>query len=104
MHASPNNFFPVLFFWIFSDLHFAECFSLPSVFWHSAKPLPSARQKALGKDVFADEIFAECPLPSVTLDKAFAECNRGFAECPRQSAKPLNPVVYVTEVASLPYF
>jgi hypothetical protein len=27
---------------------------------------------ALGKDVFADEIFAEYPLPSVTLGKAFA--------------------------------
>jgi hypothetical protein len=38
---------------------------MPSISWHSAKPLPSARQKALGKDVFADEIAAECPLPSV---------------------------------------
>jgi hypothetical protein len=36
---------------------------------------------ALGKDVFADEIAAECPLPSATLGKIFAECNRGFAEC-----------------------
>jgi hypothetical protein len=62
-------------------LLFAECF------------LALGKGKALGKDVFADEIFAEYPLPSVTLGKAFAECNRGFAECPRHSAKPLNPVV-----------
>jgi hypothetical protein len=32
-------------------------------------------------------------LPSITLGKAFAECNRGFAKCPRHSVKPLNPVV-----------
>jgi hypothetical protein len=88
-------FFSCFIFWIFSELHFAECFSLPIAFWHSAKPLPSARQKALGKDVFADEIFAEYPLPSVTLGKAFAECNLGFAESPRHSAKPLNPVVSI---------
>jgi hypothetical protein len=31
-------------------------------------------KKALGKEPFADEIFAECSLPSVTLGKAFAEC------------------------------
>jgi hypothetical protein len=97
----PIIFFPVSFFWIFSDLHFAECFSLPSVFWHSAKALPSARQKALGKDVFADEIAAECPLPSVTLGKAFAECNRGFAECLGHSAKPLNPVVQIVSEDSV---
>jgi hypothetical protein len=87
VHASPNKFFFSYFiFWIFFDLHFAECFSLPSVFL------------ALGKDVFADEIAAECPLPSVTLGKGFAECNSGFAECPRHSAKPLIPVVYVCQV------
>jgi hypothetical protein len=32
-------------------------------------------------------------LPGVTLGKAFAECFLGFAECPRHSAKVLNPVV-----------
>jgi hypothetical protein len=94
VHASPNKFvFFCFIFWIFFDLYFAECFYLPSIFWHSAKSLPNARQKALGKDVFADEIAAECPLPSVTCGKAFAECNRGFAECPKHSAKPLIPVV-----------
>jgi hypothetical protein len=87
-----NSFFSILFFWIFLDLY-SECFSLPSVFWHSAKPLPSARQKALGKDIFADKIAAECRLPSVTLGKGFAECNRVFAECSRYSAKPLIPIV-----------
>jgi hypothetical protein len=36
--------------------------------------LSSARQKALGKGGFADVLFAEPYLPSVTLGKAFAEC------------------------------
>jgi hypothetical protein len=36
--------------------------------------LPSARQKALGKEGFADALFAESSLPSVTLGKGFAEC------------------------------
>jgi hypothetical protein len=36
--------------------------------------LPSAREKALGKEGFADALFAEPSLPSVTLGKAFAEC------------------------------
>jgi hypothetical protein len=35
---------------------------------------------ALGKEIFADEIFAERPLSSVALGKAFAECLAGFAE------------------------
>jgi hypothetical protein len=54
---------------------FAECFlTLGKVFAECPK-------KALGKEPFADEIFAECSLPSVTLDKAFAECKIAFAEC-----------------------
>jgi hypothetical protein len=36
--------------------------------------LPSAREKALGKEGFADALFAEPSLPSVTLGKVFAEC------------------------------
>jgi hypothetical protein len=32
--------------------------------------LPSAREKALGKEGFADALFAEPSLPSVTLGKA----------------------------------
>jgi hypothetical protein len=40
-------------------------FSLPSAKWHSAKSLPSARQKVLGKDAVADVQFAERSLPSV---------------------------------------
>jgi hypothetical protein len=75
------------------DIFFAECHQ-----GHSAKPpspspgavttaflcrvlsgtrqrgLPSAREKALGKEAFADAVFAESSLPSVALDKAFAEC------------------------------
>ena len=59
----------------------------------SAKPLSSAREKTLGKTVFADQFFAVCSLPSAALDKGFAECNLAFAECLRHSAKNLNPVV-----------
>jgi hypothetical protein len=55
--------------------------------------LPSVRKKALGKEPFADEIFAEYYLPSVTLGKAFAECKIAFAECLRHSAKNAIPVV-----------
>jgi hypothetical protein len=36
--------------------------------------LPSAREKVLGKDVFADALYAEPSLPSATLNNAFAEC------------------------------
>jgi hypothetical protein len=36
--------------------------------------LASAREKALGKEGFADALFAEPSLPSVTLGKVFAEC------------------------------
>jgi hypothetical protein len=50
-------------------------------------------KKALGKEPFADEIFAECSLPSVTLGKAFAECKKAFAECLRHSSKNAIPVV-----------
>jgi hypothetical protein len=50
-------------------------------------------KKALGKEPFADEIFAECSLPSVTLGKAFAEWKIAFAECLRHSAKNAIPVV-----------
>jgi hypothetical protein len=57
--------------------------------------LPSVRKKALGKEPFADEIFAECSLSSVTLGKAFAECKIAFAECLRHSAKNAIPVVSV---------
>jgi hypothetical protein len=35
------------------------------------RQLPSAREKVLGKEGFADALFAEPSLPSV---KAFAEC------------------------------
>ena len=43
--------------------------------------LPSARDTTLGKVRIAVGFFAECRLPSVTLDKYFAECNLSFAEC-----------------------
>jgi hypothetical protein len=85
-----------------SDLNFAECHLSGTrqrrrhgpKHRHGYFSLPSARQKALGKDVFAGIFATECPLPSVTLGKAFAECFRSFAECPRHLAKVLNPVVH----------
>jgi hypothetical protein len=43
--------------------------------------LPSAREKALGKEGFADALFAEPSLPSVTLGKAFAECHTRQSLC-----------------------
>jgi hypothetical protein len=70
-------------------------FSLPSAKWHSAKSLPSARQKVLGKEAVADVQFAERSLPSVTLGKAFAECKIAFAVCLRHTAKEMIPVVPV---------
>jgi hypothetical protein len=48
--------------------------------------LPSAREKVLGKEGFADALCAEPSLPSATLGKAFAECFR-------HSAKAVIPVV-----------
>ena len=68
-------------------------FSLPSAKWHSAKSLPSARQKVLGKEAVADVQFAERSLPSVTLGKGFAECKIAFAVCLEHTAKKLIPVV-----------
>ena len=41
---------------------------------------------ALGKEIFADKICAERPLPSAALGKA-------FAECPQHSAKRASAVV-----------
>jgi hypothetical protein len=55
--------------------------------------LPSAREKVLGKEGFADALFAEPSLPSATLGKAFAECFYGFAGCGGPSAKLPFPVV-----------
>jgi hypothetical protein len=56
--------------------------------------LPSAREKVLGKEGFADVLFVESSLSSATLGKAFAECFWGFAKCFRHSAKHPFPVVY----------
>jgi hypothetical protein len=36
--------------------------------------LPSAREKVLGKEAFADALFVGPSLPSATLGKVFAEC------------------------------
>jgi hypothetical protein len=50
-------------------------FSLSSTTWHSVKSVPSAREKVLSKEGFADVLCAEPSLPSVTLGKGFAECD-----------------------------
>jgi len=46
--------------------HFFGFFSVPTLpsVGHSAKALPSARQKTLDKDAFADGFFVELSLPS----------------------------------------
>jgi hypothetical protein len=48
---------------------------------------------ALGKEAFADRIFAEGALPRAALSKGFAEGLRGFAESLGPSAKQLALVV-----------
>jgi hypothetical protein len=82
-----------------SPRHHDDDFSLPSTIWHSAKYLSSAREKVLGKEVFADVLFAEPSLPSATLGKACAECFSGFAECFRHSAK--KPILVVSYIYSI---
>jgi hypothetical protein len=76
-------------------------FSLSSAKWHSAKSLPSARQKVLGKEAVADVQFAERSVPSVTLGKAFVECKIAFAVCLRHTAKALIPVVHIGAMDSM---
>jgi hypothetical protein len=44
-------------------------------------------QKILGKEPFADKMFAEYFLSSVTSGKVIAECKMTFTECLRYSAK-----------------
>jgi len=75
-------------------LDFFSVPTLPSV-GHSAKALPSARQKTLGKDTFADPFFTECPLPSAALDKAFVECKLGFAETESGSGGWVSACLYI---------
>jgi hypothetical protein len=78
------NFFQFLICRVF---FFAECLlTLGKVFAECPK-------KALGKEPFANEIFVECSLSSVTLGKGFVECKIAFAECLRHSAKNAIPVV-----------
>jgi hypothetical protein len=48
-------------------------FFFPECFLTLGKVFAECPKKELGKKPFADEIFAECSLPSVTLGKAFAE-------------------------------
>jgi hypothetical protein len=48
---------------------------------------------ALGKEGFADQIFAEIALPRAALGKGFAEGLKSFAESLGASAKKPSPVV-----------
>jgi hypothetical protein len=54
---------------------------------HDNFSLPSARQKTLGKEIFADEIFAVYSLPSAALGKVFAEGKLAFAPGIQQSMR-----------------
>jgi len=65
---------------------------LPSAGLALGKDFAECRFLALGKEIFADKVFAERPLPSAALGKAFAECLPGFAECPQHSAKRASAV------------
>jgi hypothetical protein len=76
-------------------LFFAESFSTLS------KVFAECPIKVLDKEVFAYKIFIEYYLPSVTLDKGFAECKMTFAECLRHSAKNVIPVVVLGRRSSL---
>jgi hypothetical protein len=61
--------------------------------WLSAKSLPSARVLALGKFLFAGEVYTGWPLPSTALGKGFTGGFGPFAECPWHSAYNSIPVV-----------
>ena len=75
--ASPEFFFEKFYYYF---CVFFRIFILPSVnlcrvlFRHSAKALPSVRQKTLGKEAFAVKGYADSSLPSAALGKGFAEC------------------------------
>jgi hypothetical protein len=75
-----------------------DSFSLPSTDWHSAKSVPSAREKVLGKEDFVDVLCAESYLSSVTLGKTRAEYFLGFAECFSHSVKLSIPVVHIASL------
>jgi len=56
--------------------------------------LPSARGKALGKQLFAEQSYAVSALPSVVHDINVAEWFWVFAECHEHSEKHLYPIVH----------
>jgi hypothetical protein len=67
-------------------------FNLPSVFHYrvlfdTRQRLCRVSEKVIGKEPFADKMFAEYSLPSVKLGKGIAECKMAFAECLRHSTK-----------------
>jgi hypothetical protein len=57
-------------FWVFSILNLSSAFLCRVLF----DTRQSVRKKVLGKEPFADKMFAEYSLPSVTLSKGFAKC------------------------------
>jgi hypothetical protein len=63
------------------------------VLFDTRQSLCRVSEKVLGKEPFADKMFAEYSLPSVTLGKDFAECKMTFVECIKHSAKNAIPVV-----------
>ena len=70
----PFFWVKILIFQVFFGSNFAECRAL-------GKGFAECRFLALGKEIFADKIFAERPLPSAALGKASAECGTRQSLC-----------------------
>jgi hypothetical protein len=80
------------FFVFFVILNLSGAF-LCRVLFDTRQSFCRVSKKVLGKELFADKMFTEYFLLSVTLAKCFAECKMAFAECLRHSAKNASPVV-----------
>jgi hypothetical protein len=78
LESCSYNLKKLLFFWIFSILNLPSAF-LCRVFFDIRHSLCRVSEKILGKEPFADKMFAEYSLPSVTLGKDFDECKIAFA-------------------------
>jgi hypothetical protein len=76
-------------------LDFFSILNLSSAFRKAlGKIFTECPKKVLGKESFADKMFTEYSLPSVTLGKAFVECKMAFTDCLRHSAKNAIPIVF----------
>jgi hypothetical protein len=64
------------------------------------KVFAGCSKKVLSKEPFADKMFVEYSLPSVTLSKGFAKCKITFTECMRYLAKKTSPIVIKIDLCS----